>query len=418
MGDAPFQPSEIFSNPGLLKLELMRLGVRTEGSPTALPTQQDAFGHGRDIDLILPESTWVTAPIAASITQESPFLLIQDGEKGELHWQGKEGEAPPLRVECAPPTPFLNATSPSGIPLLSFGSMHGNFLALSPIGECRYLGTEEQCRFCSLSQSNVPPRIPVEDVIYAIEVAKEARKVEMVFLNVGDLPGDDRGIRALEPYIRAIKKSFDVLVAVDALPPANNAWIDRTYAMGVDSISYNLEVYDGAAFAALCPGLDKHIGRARFLDALAYAATVFPPGAVICHLIVGSEPLESTLAGVEALVERRVVPVLPVFRPFKGIDLRVDTSKVNVPGTRELSALYGTLYQLLKRERLPMEWVQQISAVTTPAEGRFFIESTGLGGLLQKLSPPGKRSPSSMLSDWRRALRVKEVGDSFKSSGL
>ena len=188
--------------------------------------------------------------------------------------------------------------------------------------------------------------------------------------------------------------------------------------MGVDSLSYNLEVYDPQAFAELCPGLHRTIGRERFLDALYYATTVFPPGAVISHLIVGAEPIESTLDGIEELIRSRVVPVLPVFRPFKGIDLRVDASQLSVPSTRELSGLYGHLYQSLKKARLPMEWVQQISAVTTPAEGRFFVETGALGGLFQRLARPGKRSPSATLSDWRRALRVKEVDDSLKSSGL
>ena len=416
MVESGYSPEEILGNPGLLKLELMRQGIKVRGELRHKQSVKPAFGVDNGLDLILPESTWVTAPFAATIGQESPFTLSTEGKKGLLSWDGSS--LPPVKVECVPPSPFIGVQTSSGIPLLSFGACHGNFLALSPIGECKLLGAKDQCLFCSLPTQALPGRVPPEDVVEAVRIARAHRKVEMVFLNVGILGDDDRGIRALEPYIRAIKKAFDILVAVDALPPSSNSWIDRTYAMGVDSISYNMEVYDPAAFARLCPGLDRTIGRNRFLDALHYATTVFPPGAVISHLIVGSEPIESTVAGVEELVRSRVVPVLPVFRPFKGVDLRVDASQLTVPGTRELSALYGHLYQLLKKERLPMDWVQQISAVTTPAEGRFFVEMGGLGGLFQRLAPPGKRSPSATLSDWRRALRVKEVDDSLKSSGL
>ncbi len=416
--EAPLTPGEILGNLGLLKLELMRCGVQLEGSDDSNPTAH-AFGHAADLDLILPENTWVTAPVASvHHTPPSPFLRRLEGKKGELTWSGEH--SPPLKpipVQLPSKGRFGEAKTQDGVPILSFGSLHGNFLALSPIGDCQYVGQASQCKFCSLP-AEAKRRIEVDDILEAIRVGREDRKVEMVFLNVGVLGGDDRGIRSLEPYIRAIKKTFDILVAVDALPPANNAWIDRTYAMGVDSISYNLEVFSENRFQELCPGLAQDIGRTRFLDALAYAATVFPPGAVISHLIVGAEPLESTQEGIATLIDRKVVPVLPVYRPFKGIDLRVGTTGLTVPSTRQLSALYGTLYQQLKQARIPMSWVQQISAVTTPAEGRFFIEESGLTGLLQKLSPLGKGAPSSMLSDWRRSLRVKEVDDSLKSSGL
>ena len=176
------------------------------------------------------------------------------------------------------------------------------------------------------------------------------------------------------------------------------------------------EIFDPERFEAICPGPAKELGRARYLEALAHAATVFPSGATICHLIVGLEPLASTRQGIDELTNIGVVPVLPIHRPFKGIDMRQSPEAAEPFSTRELSALYGALYQRLRERNIQMRWVRGLSVTTTPAEGRFFVsDAGGIAGLLARL---GDRAPSSVLSDWRRALRVQKADGSYKSSGL
>ena len=87
-----------------------------------------------------------------------------------------------------------------------------------------------------------------------------------------------------------MKKNFNCLVAVEALPPKENRWIDETYALGVDSVLYNLEIFDKELFEIICPGRAAQIGRKRYMEALEYAARIFPNGTVASHLIVGLEP--------------------------------------------------------------------------------------------------------------------------------
>jgi len=399
----------------------MRHGVRLDASiaPELAPPARHgpAFVNAWDVDLILPHETWVSVPTSSAWGGRSPYLLRAEGEGHALVYSTDDApaqDAPTVPVEVPPRSPFYTRSTSNGIPLSRMGTVHGNHLALSPISECSFVGSEGQCRFCSLD-GLAQDRVPVDDVLEAIRIANEHRHIEMVFLNIGHLPGDDSGIRALEPYIRAIKKTFDILLAVDALPPRDNAWIDRTYAMGVDSVSYNLEIFDPERFEAICPGPARELGRARYLEALRHAATVFPSGATICHLIVGLEPLASTREGIETLTEMGVVPVLPIHRPFKGIDMRQSPEAAEPFSTLELSELYGALYQRLQERNIQMRWVRGLSVATTPAEGRFFVSESGIAGLLARL---GNRAPSSVLSDWRRALRVQEVDGSFKSSGL
>ena len=398
-------PSEVLQNPGLLKLALMASGVRVACDLPATQHasfQPSAFATAFELDLILPEGTMATVAVQPSLTKTSPYVLERDETGYRLSTAG--GTIPVTLLEQPA---FIQKKTSSGVPFGRFATMHGGYLALSPVSECAFLGTPSKCRFCSLTgtSSGATTRIPVDDVVEAVRAAQAERPIQMIYLSVGYIDGPDSGVAVLEPYVRALKNCFNVLVAVDALPPRDNAWIDRTYAMGVDSISYNLEIFAPDWFERLCPGPSKLLGRDRFLEALSYATTVFNDGAVISHLIVGLEPLEHTLDAIDKLVDLRVVPVLPVLRPFKGIDLRSDASKPL--GLAELSGVYAHLYQRLRSHRIPMGWVRDISVVTTPTEGRFFVGAdSALSRIASHLWRSPDRKPSPRLVDLRRSLRV------------
>jgi sodium-dependent dicarboxylate transporter 2/3/5 len=414
-GGGPDGPSSkltlavILGNPGLLKLELMTHGLRLseELSRGGLAhVGPSAFATAYELDVLLPSGTAVTAPVHPVLTADSPYVLHEDDNGHRI--VTNEGE---LEVVVSPPPRFYKLKTRAGVPFGRFATMHGSYLAVSPINECKFLTPSDRCRFCSV-QGTTPgqgSRIPVDDVVEAVRAAQLERPIRTIYLSVGFIDGPDSGVSALEPYVQALKKSFNVLVAVDALPPAEDEWIDRTYAMGVDSVAYNMEIFGEEFFQKICPGPARQLGRQRFLDALSYATTVFNDGAVISHLIVGMEPIENTIAGVDDLVRRRVVPVLPVYRPFKGIDLR-QTAEHDEPEltTEELSGVYAHLYTRLREKNIPMGWVRDISVVTTPMEGRFFVgANAGLVGFFNRLFNDPHRKPSPRLVDIRRALRVR-----------
>ena len=405
--------AEVLGNPGLLKLELMarglRLSSRLQGEMHS-PAGPSHFASARELDLLLSEGTRATVPVDKALTRESPYLLQRVGTTYELVC-----EAGTVEVSITAPPHFYTHLTKSGIPLSHFATMHGEYLALSPISECQFLGSRDRCGFCSLegTRPGQGSRVSVDDVLEAVRCAQQERPIHLIYLSVGYIEGPDSGVSALEPYVRALKKAFNVLVAVDALPPKEDAWIDRTYAMGVDSVSYNLEIFGSEEFQRICPGPARALGRERFLDALGYATTLFNPGAVVSHLIVGIEPLANTIAGIDALVERRVVPVLPVYRPFKGIDMRQSLpAERPTLTTTELSRVYAHLYRRLRSERIPMGWVRDISVVTTPMEGRFFVGAeSSLVSFFRRMFSDPHRKPSPRLVDLRRSLRVREEID-------
>jgi hypothetical protein len=413
--------AHVLENSALLKLELMRRGLRVPPAvlerlrPEAhVAASHAVFGNAWDLDVVLPGAVWAAVPVHPRLVSSSPYALL-DGEP-ELRISSSETPDVSVPVKVRPTSAFFSGATRAGVPYGRIGTVHGPYLALSPTNRCQFLASDDRCRFCGVGDHGLHDLVPVPDIIDAVRVARAEHRVDMVHLSIGHVGGEDGGVRLLEPYVHALKKHFDVLVAVDALPPASDGWrgwIDRTYGMGADLLSYNLEIFDPARFERICKGPARVVGRQRFLDALAYATTVFPAGAVVCHLIVGLEPFASTLEGMRTLIDLGVVPVLPVYRPFKGRDLRAEPDVERFePTLADLAELYSELWRRAKQRKLPLGLVRDIATVTTPIESRFFeAERPNLLARMANALAGSRfgRRTSARMSDLRRALRVRDV---------
>jgi sodium-dependent dicarboxylate transporter 2/3/5 len=400
-------------NPGRLKLELSVKGVRLDPSATAgraVDPSEPASEAPRGVDLVLPEELRVSAPIDDGETAASPFVLHGGPDGASLRCDGRS-----IAVRVVAPPRFYDRASSSGIPMVRVGAVNGAFLAINPSFACGYTLRGAPCRFCrSGSGVAVEQGFPLslQDVVEVVGAAFGEGACEFVLFNLAYVGSEDAGIAFLEPYIRAVKRHFDTLVAVQIHPPKTDRWIDRTYAMGVDALSYSVEIHDAQALAQHCAGRARYIGRARYYEALPYAASVFPKGTVWSDLVVGLEPVESTLRGVDTLTAMGVVPVLSLYRPGE--------PGRHLPALEELVPLYAHLFDAVRNAGIPMGRVRDLGGAVTPLEARFFAggEARGAVALQQfyrtRLGSVAARS----LARLRRRLRVRTVSDSFGASHL
>lgn len=395
-------------NPGYLKLELMLKGVRVDRSlfekgliREGLPRE----GILGNLDLILPEETWVNVSFQEERARSSPYLLLE--RAGRVYITNGKRD---VEVRLVPRPAFYDKRTSTGIPLYNIGVVHGNYIAISPVKRCEFFKYQVECKYCSQEDGEGKDLslYSIDEVLETVEAAYEEGKAHIVYITMGFVSSPDGGIGILRPYIEAIKKNFSILISLEALPPKRNEWIDEAYACGIDSVIYNLEVFDPELFKRFCPGRAELIGRDRYLEALEYAASVFPKGTVASHLIVGLEPRESTLKGIDYLTDIGVVPILPIFKPIRGSQLE----GMEPPSTDEVAPIYAYLYRTLKRKRISMRWVKDMSIVTTPIEGRFFTEDRKKGSPFVTISNPRLRAKAAWgLATIRRRLRVRQRGD-------
>jgi hypothetical protein len=221
----------------------------------------------------------------------------------------------------------------------------------------------------------------IDEVLKTIESVYKDNLVEVVHLVYSEW-SEDGGIRFLEPYIREIKRKIDTLLSVEITLPDENKWIDLTYAIGVDIVIYN----------------DMDIEK------LKYAASIFPNGAVMSYVIPVYDSVESIINKIDTLTDIGVIP-LPLI------------SRWLHPPVEEIKYILAFIYKAIKDKGINIGWIRNISIIPTPMDGRFFVNKGS--NIIENFyrTRLGLKTLKG-LSNLIRKLRVKEVRDSFESSGL
>jgi solute carrier family 13 (sodium-dependent dicarboxylate transporter), member 2/3/5 len=374
-------------NLGLIKLDLLLKGV------------QPVHGWGEDFMIVLPENTWV----AISQNPHSPYR-IQKKDHGDYHLKFHDQSLPIKPI--LPPKVYHHKTS-SGHRVGELLHFHGGFVAAAPRGPCRFAKSGFACKYCGTKAEPVRSHYSNDDFVEALKLLLEETPAEIIHLSSGFVESEDGGMALLEPLVQEIRKHLNILVSVDVMPPASNHWIDRTYAAGVDMVYYDLDVFDPTLFAALYPDKEQKIRQKRYLEALEYAVKIFPGGAVTSHLVLGLEPLESTLKGIDVLTDLSVVPLVTFFPPQEGSTLAERWK----PDLKEIIPVYAYLYERITDKKLSTNWIRQIDVVLTPLEGRHFAggKSRWQVAIKNFYHTTVGRKTAYGLSALRRKLRVKEV---------
>ncbi|HET9216611.1 MAG TPA: radical SAM protein [Terriglobia bacterium] len=381
-------------NLALLKLQLLFHGIRA-GNDLPSPLT-NPFGL---IHLALPEKVFVSVHLNTNGT-ESPFMLRKEGDRFLLDIEGKQS----VSVGWTPPLKSYQKRTSSGLLVSDILTVHGDFIAVHPSHQCRFGRSGLSCRYCGSSKelSDHPPFTP-RDLVEAIHLVMEEKRCDVVSLSSGHVDTPDGGVERLEKWVTEIRKHNNVLISLDLVPPETNDWIDKTYAMGVDALYYDSDFFNPNDESPR--EFQKH--KARQLEALAYAAKIFPTGAVLSHLVVGLESLKDTFESVDLLIDRGVVPVLAYFPPYGGSALRMRWTAT----PEQVTPIYAHLYERLVRTRINPHWVQQYDVVLTSLEGRFLSPESPRYHLRLKnfYETRTGRAVRFGLASLRRHLRVREV---------
>ncbi len=377
-------------NPVLLKLDLALQGI-----------DAPAFGTGF-LELQLEGEICARA----KINPASPFKLMRGAQGDTLH-RGDTQSA----VRLTPPLEYVSRVSRGGIKLGNIAAVRGAYAVVELNGGCGLSMPGRVCALCRGRELTEKPgeMWPVEDVIDALGAIFNEGAAEFVLFQLGYIPGDDAGLKRLIPYVEAVRRHFDTIVALSMHPPADIRSIERAYASGIDAISYNLEAADADSLQAHFPGRARFIGRSRYMHSLSHAAKVFPSGAVLCELTVGTSPDDKIC---EAMAELTEIGVLPV--------LGVDPERIGQRTAQALFPLGQRLFDEVHKAGLNMSWARDLSHAITPMEARYFVgNAPQLPLLLHNLSKNrlGALATRS-LAKMRRRLRVRWVRASFDSSHL
>ena len=305
-----------------LKLDLLTDGVsvtavareKLSGANGTWPLTLADYASTSGIALELEDDVWVNAPIREfnpNFVDDTPHRLdFVDGEfvviSGDLQ----------VRARPIPVPAYAFLRDATGRPYSAYGITHTDRIRISPIEGC--IG---RCQFCDLTVKFPYRKKPIEGLIETVALALDdsVLPAKHVLISGGTPRPEDYGY--LNDVYRAVVGRFrDVPVVIMMVPLPGLLDLEELLDLGVNGLAINLEVYNDEIARSLMP-LKGSFPRSYWLDFLERAATIFGPGRVRSLMMVGLEPLEETLRGVEALAQRGCEPVLSPFRPHPATKL-------------------------------------------------------------------------------------------------
>ena len=262
--------------------------------------------------------TTVNAPVLEPFVKRSPLHVVREGTRFRIF------EDDVALTECEPfPWPkWYGKTTSTGVPMSLVVSAHSSTSLYTAIyqGGCDYFHGGQECQFCSMKIDNKTEWRKIEPIIEVAKAALEENPAAEMSFGGGTRLTPDKGAKHDIAAVRAFKQAVDMPVCVEMAPPDTDDWLDALKDAGCESMMLNLEIWDRDARARIMPGKSK-ISRERYLEALAHAVKLFGVHQVSSQVLIGLEPIESTLEGMAALADVGAIPLPTVFRPLNNTSL-------------------------------------------------------------------------------------------------
>ena len=321
----------------LLKLDLLRLGVRIEQEDVGTrhyhhhdekgQKPADARAHLQG-SIRLPQAPHVFL----AHNPDSPYLLRHDRNGMRLSYAGNARDVEDLcPVTEGPQFRWARGRTATGTPM---GTVFSPSLggACGPIASfllrhCEFAAHDEECRFCSWvrmgKSTEMRPNVAdMRETLGAIHGEQHA--VGYLAFSGGSLYNRTKEADAFLAYMDAARDTGmplpPTVAAIQALDRADSV---RLKNAGFDYVCYSMEVWSEQAWREVLPGKSRSVGRAQWMAALEDAVDVFGPGRVLCNFVAGIETTvsgasaeaaaESTIEGFQWCYERGIYPKYAVW---------------------------------------------------------------------------------------------------------
>lgn len=287
------------------------------------------------------------------VKRESRFRIV-DGDADRVFTLLEDGK-PVTSLTFEPKLPWAEALTHDGTPMRASGLVqHGDMLVLNVAPGCEYFVVPKvgmagktdnmSCTFClygvpdpqrldALGQKLYEAGLPTQTLERVAEACHHpethARHLYLVGGSMLSMAAEGERYLQISRHLaeQGLTERYYVACGSGAIERGH---MEQMKDAGVRGACFNLEVWDPAQFARICPGKNATVGRDRWLASLEEAVDVFGPGNVMSAFVGGAElegegafrsaeeALESNLAAAEYLIPRGIVPTWSIFWKVTG----------------------------------------------------------------------------------------------------
>jgi|GEM_PF-1523493 len=288
-------------------------------------------------------SDGASLPLSARIPQEIFIgdVVVGVNYRSESRWKldvldGQfwltDQDQPITRLMIREAPKFLQLTTPSGVSCASVANLYGgSSLAYFTPASCYYFADQTQCVFCSLEPTRkgdsefvsvISPNLASE--VLEVALCSDSDVLKQIMIVGGNHRNYDEGftrhvaiLEALNDKQRRMFSCVRLQSHIATMPPRDFTLLNTLCGQDCH-LTMNLEVFDDKRFEEVAPGKARDYGRDKLWKALSDAAEILPPKTVHSILVAGLEPVDSTIAGIRALPEIGVSPIVNVLHSDRG----------------------------------------------------------------------------------------------------
>jgi hypothetical protein len=183
-------------------------------------------------------------------------------------------------------------------------------------------GCANRCKFCNATEFKYEMN-SIEGIEQTLKIALSQSDVSHMLISNGSVKIED--LEKLTNMYEYFGKQYSHLSPDIMLTPRGftsytdwtqyERYIRHLCNAGISGLSVNIELHNPDMLKRFCPE-KAAIGQDNYFRFIEAAVAIFGKNAVRSLLIVGLEPLEETLRGVEKLAERGCNPVLSPLFPY------------------------------------------------------------------------------------------------------
>ncbi len=327
----------------LNKLRLLKIKIMCQGIKITDTAQRKLTENGKvplslfeypttaGISLILPGDIYINAQFAGKFV--SSDIILDYSDKFFIKYNNEKVE-----IKILPLPDYFDKKNSEGVPYSKIIMSHADRMRINPIWGCHF-----SCKYCDFNKEKYA-KIPFEKFKEAIDVALADKNLKPKHLLISGgvpKPEDEEFLDLIYEKVTKYLKQKNIPTDIMLTPNKREGYLAKLKSWGVNALSINIEIFDSKIAQKLNPQ-KAELTKELYFDFIKEAVEVFGIGKVRSILIIGLEPIEDTLEGVEEITKLGSDIVLSPFVPAENATL----SNFNPPSENDLIEVYEKSKQI------------------------------------------------------------------------